>query len=64
MLQIDYEQDSNNIDEGSENIRSKKRILRVIARSANELQKLINQILDDASTTQTSTNAKVSVNSC
>jgi hypothetical protein len=64
LLQIDYEQDSNNIDEGSENIRSKKRILRVIARSANELQKLINEILDDASTTQTSTNAKVSVNSC
>ena len=64
MLQIDYEQDSNNSDEGSENIRSKKRILHVIARSANELQKLINEILDDASTTQTSTNAKVSVNSC
>jgi hypothetical protein len=45
-------------------MRSKKRILHVIARSANELQKLINEILDDASTTQTSTNAKVSVNSC
>jgi signal transduction histidine kinase len=46
LLQMDFEGDDNNIN--TYNYNTAKKVLKVIVRSANELQKLINDILNIA----------------
>ena len=54
LLQMDFEQDNNN-DDSMLNNDTFQKVLQVIVRSANELQKLINEIFNAADKTESQT---------
>jgi signal transduction histidine kinase len=55
LLQMDFEQDNNNDDDSMLNNKTFQKVLQVIVRSANELQKLINEIFNAADKTESQT---------
>ena len=55
LLQMDFEQDNNNDDNSMLNNNTFQKVLQVIVRSANELQKLINEIFNAADKTESQT---------
>ena len=55
LLQMDFEQDNNNDDNSMFNNNTFLKVLQVIVRSANELQKLINEIFNAADKTESQT---------
>jgi signal transduction histidine kinase len=55
LLQMDFEQDNNNDDDSMLNNNTFQKVLQVIVRSANELQKLINEIFNAADKTESQT---------
>jgi signal transduction histidine kinase len=55
LLQMDFEQDNNNDDDSMLNKNTSQKVLQVIVRSANELQKLINEIFNAADKTENQT---------
>jgi signal transduction histidine kinase len=55
LLQMDFEQDNNDDDDSMLNNKTFQKVLQVIVRSANELQKLINEIFNAADKTESQT---------
>jgi signal transduction histidine kinase len=55
LLQMDFEQDNNNDDDNMLNNNTLQKVLQVIVRSANELQKLINEIFNAADKNESQT---------